>query len=223
MTMTYSTQYKIRELGLTGIVSPPLSHSSDIAFLEWKRACDKSQTDLKSLKHIFISSIVTPSTQDIVATILKDMGKPITTKDDVWGKQLPGWAQKLTIQSDSDEGKAILGTVQLKGIMWMLVQHREHLGRKAVRSISIFRGNSAATALGGVQGPTFYIELEDLQSGAVAGPSGSAQSGSKQSGSQQQSGSKQSGSQQQSGSKQSGSQQSGSKQSGSKQSGSKQS
>ena len=183
MTMMYTTKYQIDLQGLEGIESPPLSRSSDIAFLEWKRACDKSKTDLKSLKHIFISVVVTPETRHVVATILKDMGKPITDAADVWANQLPGWAQKLTFHPDSDEGKVMFGTIQLKGIMWMLVQHREHLGHKAIKSVSIFRGGPPETDYGPPFGPTFYIELEDVQSGA--GPSGAGQSGSKQSGSKQ--------------------------------------
>lgn len=96
-----------------------------------------------------------------MASILQTMGKPVADRNDVWNNQLPKWDQRLTFQPTSDEGKALQGTVQLQGIMWMLVQHREHLGRKAVRSISVFGGDYPA-----VYGPTFYIELEDLQSGS---------------------------------------------------------
>jgi hypothetical protein len=173
MTMMYSPQHMIQERGLVGIESPPLSHSFDMSFLEWKRACDKSRTDLKSLEHIFIHVVVTASTQNVVASILHSMGKPITDRSDVWGNQLPRWEQKLTYQPDSDEGKALLGTVQLKGIMWMLVQHREHLGQKAIKSISLFRGvypeTGPDTSGPKVHGPDFYIELEDVQSRAKVG------------------------------------------------------
>lgn len=61
----------------------------------------------------------------------------------------------------------------------MLVQHREHLGQKAITSISVFRGESHGKAAG----PTFYIELEDVQSGGeqpAAGQSEAEQSGAKQ-------------------------------------------
>ena len=179
MTMTYSTQHIIERYRLgPEVVSPPLSHNSDMTFLAWKRTCARYQTDLKSLKHIFISIIMTPETQNVVASVMQNMGCPITDRADVWNKQLPGWEQKLTFQPNSDEGKALHGTVQIKGVMWMLVQHREHLGQKAIKSISVFRGE----AHGKVSGPTFYIELEDVQSGGVqpaAGQSGAGQSRSK--------------------------------------------
>lgn len=159
MLMTYSTQRRIQQYHLAPeIVSPPLSHMSDMTFLAWKGVCAKYQTDLKSLKHIFISIIMTPETQNVVASIMQSMGTHITDREDVWNNQLHGWEQKLTFQPNSDEGKALHGTVQIKGIMWMLVQHRASLGQKAIKSISIFRGEGH----GHVSGPTFYIELEDV-------------------------------------------------------------
>lgn len=171
MTMTYSTQQKIIQYHLNEIESPPLSHSSDMAFLAWKRSCEKHQTDLKSLRHIFISIVTTPSTQNVVASILRNRGTRFTDRADLWTNQLPRWGQKLTFLHDSDEGKALHGTVQLKAITWMLVQHREHLGMKAVKSISLFRGvlpgSGAKPDI--LKGPTFYIELEDVQSGANVG------------------------------------------------------
>ena len=163
MTMMFSTQQMIKQRGLPGIglESPPLSHSSDIAFLEWKRACEVSQTDLKSLRHIFIDTVVTMATQLVVISIMGVEGNSMTSRLDAWTYTLPPWEQKLTFQADSDERKALLGTVQLRGIMWMLVQHREHLGHKAVRSISLFRNvdpeEDRSHRTLHVMGPNFYI------------------------------------------------------------------
>lgn len=205
--MAYSTQHKIKEKQPAGIENPPLSRSSDMTFLAWKRACEKHKTDPQSLKHVFISIVMTPKTQQVVASILQKMGKPIDDRADVWGNQTPRWEQKLTFQPDSDEGKALLGTIQLKGVVWTLLQHRAHIGWKTIKSISVFRGEwsgSDRDSQTRVYGPSFYIELEDVQS--RAGPSGSGPSGSGPSGSGK------------SGSRKSGLGQSGSKQSGSKQS-----
>ena len=147
-------------------MDPPLSHHSDIAFLEWKRACAEHQRDLKSLKHIFISVVLTHATQDVVADIMNNKGWPHAGWADMWSKQLPLWEQRLSFTLDSNEGKALLGTVKLKGIVWMLIQHREHLGRKTIKTISLFRDE-----LSGIndswdadfRGPSMYIELEDIQ------------------------------------------------------------
>jgi hypothetical protein len=98
----------------------------------------------------------------------------------------------LTVEADTDEYLALLASVQLKGIMWMLLQHREQLGHKTITRISVFKdevtGEVGYDALH--RGPCVYIELGDVQSGAgntgagpsgagkaVAGPSGSGPSG----------------------------------------------
>lgn len=129
-----------------------------MTFLEWKRACTKYNTDPKTLKHIIISVIKTDSTQQVVTHIT---GR--TTSD--WGS-LPLWPQKLTFQPDSDEGKALLGTIQLKGIMWMLIQHREQLGKKAIKTICVFKDDMTGKSEmydPEKRGPSLYVELEDVE------------------------------------------------------------
>lgn len=163
ITQAYSTQYWIQteHLDQEGIESPPLSHKSDIAFLEWKRVCAKYRTDTKHLKHIILSVITTPATQKVVKQIFQDHGRTVSD----WTK-LPLWEQRLTFGPDSNEGKALLATVQVKGIMWMLIQHRQQLGKKAIKQISVFKDeitgmdDDHATEL---RGPSFYLELEDVQ------------------------------------------------------------
>lgn len=92
-----------------------------------------------------------------------------------WG-DFPPWNQRLTVEADTDEYLALLASVQLKGIMWMLLQHREQLGHKTITKISVFKdevtGELGYDALH--RGPCVYIELGDVQSGA--GPSGFAKS-----------------------------------------------
>lgn len=163
ITLAYSTQYWIEKDNLhqRGIVSPPLSHESDMLFLDWKRACAKHHVDPKSLKHIFISTIQASETQQVVEHVFHDHGKTLTSWNEV-----PLWEQKLTFEPDTDEGKALLATTQVKSIMWMLVQHRESLGKKAIKQMSVFKDE-----LTGIdddhdaryRGPSLYLELEDVQ------------------------------------------------------------
>jgi hypothetical protein len=139
--------------------SPPLSHCSDMTFLESKRACTKYNTNLKTLKHTFIAMVQTHATQEVVNHILGRTGYDWST--------LPAWPQRHTFQTSTIEGETLLGTVQLKTIMWMLIQHREHLGKKAVKTISVFKddmtGGSGAANHPEGRGPAIYIELEDIQ------------------------------------------------------------
>lgn len=88
------------------------------------------------------------------------------------GFQLTGWAdlrpwnQRITVEPDTDEYLALFASTQVKGIMWMLLQHREQLGKKTIKSISVFKddvtGEPGYDALH--RGPSIYLELEDVQS-----------------------------------------------------------
>jgi hypothetical protein len=164
-------------------VSPPLSHKSDATFLEWQRACEKTNANLKTLKHIFLSVITTEATQQVVDKIY---AKKTGFASRGWA-DFPVWNQRITVEPDSDEFLALLASIQVKGIVWMLLQHREQLGQKTITKMSVFKdevtGEPGYDALH--RGPCLYIELGDMQSGAGktgAGPSGAGPSGAGPSG-----------------------------------------
>lgn len=159
-------------------MSPPLSHKSDANFLEWQRACEKTNTNLKTLKHIFLSVITTDATQQIVDKIYAEKTGFASRG---WA-DFPVWNQRMTVEPDSDEFLALLASVQVKGIVWMLLQHREQLGQKTITKMSVFKdevtGEPGYDALH--RGPCLYIELGDVQSGAgkpAAGKTGTGPSG----------------------------------------------
>lgn len=143
ITLGYSTKYVIERYGLDdkGVHSPPLSHKSDIAFLEWKRACTKYGVNTRGLKHVFLSVILTEETQKAVKDVLERKGKAIEGFD-----ELPDWREAECLTLDTVYGKAMLGTIQLQGIAWMLLQHREHLGRKTIKQICIFKDTNTEDA-----------------------------------------------------------------------------
>lgn len=149
-------------MGENKVVSPPLSHKSDMAFLEWKRACTKYNTNPKVLKHIFLSVIMTDSTQQVVDHVFHSkMGRVLSSWSD-----LPLWDQRLTLQPNTEEFDALLATVQLKGIMWMLLQHREQLGKKYIKKMCIFKDEITGVVPDNDpedRGPSIYLELEDVQ------------------------------------------------------------
>lgn len=135
--------------------SPPLSHESDMAFLDWMRACNAHHTDPKSLKHIFLSIILNDTTKEVVKKALANKSYNI---DDDWVR-LPSWDGRVTFELDSKEGRAVLATFQVKGIMWMLIQHRHHLGMKKFKRISVFKDSDPERE---VRGPSVHLELEDI-------------------------------------------------------------
>ena len=118
ISVAYSTQYWIDMKGPDkhfGSESPPLSHKSDMAFLDWKRACTKYKTNTNTLKHIFLSVITTPATKEVVHHVYEaKMGHLLPSMGD-----LPLWDQRITVEPGTDESFAIFATVQVKGIMWI--------------------------------------------------------------------------------------------------------
>jgi hypothetical protein len=185
ISLAYSTQYWIEKKDFDkhlGIESPPLSHQSDMAFLEWKRACTKYNTNTNTLKHIFFSVIRAHEMQEVVHHIhTAKTGREMESMSD-----LPLWDKRITLEPGTDEFLALFATVQVKGIMWMLLQHREHLGHKTIKKMCIFLDERT-----GVdddyepRGPSIYIELGDVQSGAGktgAGPSVAGKTGAGPSG-----------------------------------------
>jgi len=144
------------------IVSPPLSHKSDMAFLDWKRACAKYATNPNTLRHIFLSNIKFEATQQAVQYVFNaKMGHFPSSWSD-----LPLWDQKMTFLPDTEGYQALLATVQLKGIFWMLLQHREQLGKKSIKEISIFKDDIMGIGEGNDpedRGPSIYIEVENVE------------------------------------------------------------
>lgn len=155
ITYAYSTQAIIEELGLIGKTNPPMSHLSDFAFMEWERACSFHDVELETLKHMFLSVIETHSTQDVVHRVLADKtAKPIESWSD-----LAQWEGRECFTHASAGWHALLGTIQVKGIMWMLLQHRAQLGRKKIKTICVFRDTNEKQT---DRGPSMYLELEDV-------------------------------------------------------------
>lgn len=106
--------------------------------------------------------IATDSTQQVVKKIFQDQGRPLNRWAD-----LPAWDQKATFLPDSDEGKALLATTQVKTIFWMLIQHRRHLGKKAIKKICVFKDDVTGTNdhwyPDDKRGPSFYVQVEDVE------------------------------------------------------------
>jgi hypothetical protein len=75
-TMSFSTQFGIEKSNLAsnGIISPPLSHASDMTCSEWLKVCAKYNTNIKTLKHMFIISIFTESTRQLFRQVLYELG-----------------------------------------------------------------------------------------------------------------------------------------------------
>lgn len=156
ITLGYSTDYVIRKhkLHLNEIQSPPLSHKSDLIFLEWKRACAASHSSMKNLKHIFLAVILTPETHEAVRLIYSKTGKELSSF-----AALPKWAAKDCWTPEEESGRVLLGTIQVQGLVWMFLQHRAGLGKKRVKRLCVF-GDENEVDVG--RGPSVYVEVRGV-------------------------------------------------------------
>lgn len=131
-----------------------------MAFLDWKRACMKYNINPQTLNHIFITVIQTPETAEVFKHIFSRLGRTLNDLGD-----FPTWEHKLTFMPDTDDGKALMATAQLKGVFWMLMQHREELGRKTFDKIFVFKdddsGSGDEVPLRD-RGPTMHVMLKAL-------------------------------------------------------------
>ncbi|CAI9628589.1 unnamed protein product [Alternaria burnsii] len=91
---------------------PLLRHSSDVAFLQYLSSFHSPLVQPISLNYIFRIQIQNSGTFLVLNKIIMMHGRSMY---ELW----PG----ITIDIQSEEGKAILGTPHGSGVAWMLIQH----------------------------------------------------------------------------------------------------
>ncbi|KAF1986239.1 hypothetical protein K402DRAFT_421448 [Aulographum hederae CBS 113979] len=130
--------------------TPPLSRWSDITWLTWERLAAAANKPTSSLRHIIRREISNPTTQAILTSILARTSYP----QDI--PLLPGtWPGPLTVSMDSDAGKALLASPNGYGVAWMLVERREAMGAKRVKSATCLRDGEGKWSVG--------FEIEDVE------------------------------------------------------------
>jgi hypothetical protein len=124
---------------------PDLQHWSDIAYLQALHLSSPSNRvppgssrpapgAIKNLKYIVRHDIENPSTNAIIHVLIQhyitspcsynifDTGCPYCSQHIIW----PG----LTFELDTEEGLALLGTPNGRGVVWLLNQHAELMGKR---------------------------------------------------------------------------------------------
>jgi hypothetical protein len=101
---------------------PALKFWSDVVYLQWKMHSSPEST----LKYVLRHNIMNPVTASIVEAI--NIANSTTTLE--W----PGTSYAAT----SEEGQALLGTPNGSGVAYLLVQHKQELGRKTIEKITVF-------------------------------------------------------------------------------------
>ncbi|KAF1914819.1 hypothetical protein BDU57DRAFT_596691 [Ampelomyces quisqualis] len=105
---------------------PRLRFFSDIMWAYWVRDNPK----IKDIRYFFVLGISNDQTNQVIASVLQKKGKTLSA----W----PG----LTVGTESDEGKALLGSPNGATFAYFLLQHKAQLGYKTISKVTIFRPDS---------------------------------------------------------------------------------
>ena len=130
---------------------PALGHWADIAFIAWQERCRENQKPVTGLKHVFRCQISNQETLKVVRALC---GQAQLTDC---------WVQNRTYDPDSDEGKALIGTPNGASVAWLLLKHRQNLGRKRITRVTLMANPEM---LNGTEllsdSPHLCFDLEDV-------------------------------------------------------------
>lgn len=110
---------------------PDLQLWSDVVFLEWAKRAGGADS-IKDLKFVLRLWIVNVETCDVIAHALRRL-HPAREES-----RLVHFENEADIPVESEEGKALLGTPNGRGVAWLLVRHRRQLGRKTVAGVRVW-------------------------------------------------------------------------------------
>lgn len=125
--------------GMAGVAPgkfPNLSRVSDVIWLEWAHLAGDQ---VQKLRYIISVEIANSATNNLIAWIIAQ--NPYDATD------VPEWANRITFDpATTADGKRLLGSPNLLGFTYMIYQHKQQLGNKKVKSISIFKGDPIRAA-----------------------------------------------------------------------------
>lgn len=123
------------------MLKPELSRLSDIWWLLWTKICSLSETDPRDLRYIIQKSVINESTQTVLARVLQ-LWWP--AEPEISQGRAPRWPGKL-IMRDMAGFDALLGTENLWGVPYLLVQRCAVLGRREVKGIRVYNPDPRTT------------------------------------------------------------------------------
>ncbi|KXS99094.1 hypothetical protein AC578_3522 [Pseudocercospora eumusae] len=131
----------------------PFQKWSDVVWVSREEASAKYKEDnagksIKNLEHVFRYNIITDSTEDVLKLVT---GEQDARHVGMW----PGVSYPIA----EPQGLALLGTVHGAGVAWMLSQHKEAMGVRAIDRVNVFNCNAGNR-------PTWcmYLHISDVTS-----------------------------------------------------------
>lgn len=149
--------------------NPPeqLNKYSDILYLTYSRIAAKHDGDISDLKYILFHNIQEQATWAAILAVLArrgQLGEPEGEKG-LCKPQISYWPG-LLIEAKSDEASldeiaALLATPLGKTLAWLLIQHKEKLGKKEIVAVNIFKSRHADNFNNDFWKPSLLFRLGD--------------------------------------------------------------
>jgi len=101
---------------------PDLQRWADVAFLAYQERCGAEQKSVKGLSRVFRCEINNEESLETTSSVC-EMDSFVENK-----------MYTEIYQPDSRQGKALIGMLNGAGVAWMLLRHRDQLGRKVIQT-----------------------------------------------------------------------------------------
>ncbi|KAH6621762.1 hypothetical protein C7974DRAFT_315357 [Boeremia exigua] len=111
---------------------PALNQFSDVAWIGWDAVTREEGEDIKGLRYFLAVGIVNPFTKRVIRRAM-----------DTKGWELSPWPGH-TFERQWFETRAIIGTPNVQGFAYMLIQHKDVLGNMFIDKVQVFRANTAS-------------------------------------------------------------------------------
>jgi hypothetical protein len=116
---------------------PQLKNWSDLTFLIWMKLTESRPERHSELKYVFRNMVQSESTKNIVATILRNRA-PANMKSQPGIGYAPDQDHPVVLMPGDENFDALLSSDNVKGVAYLLFQHKDVFGEKTIKKLSIW-------------------------------------------------------------------------------------
>lgn len=129
---------------------PDLQHWADVAFIAYKEQCKLDSVLVTGLRYVFRCEIKNEETLKVIRAICDRFpGLPLTMN-------------MMTFDASSAQGKALIATPNGAGVVWMLLRHRQYLGKMLIKQVILMANPELLSGTSPrYDGPHLCFELAD--------------------------------------------------------------
>lgn len=127
---------------------PRCGRWSDVTFLQWQKMAGQN---IGNLRHVFHTTVTNDETLEVMEGVLGE------EPEWYFYDEYNGLANGLSFYPGGDDFNSLLYTPNVRGLAWLLIQHKPQLGHKRISKITLFGKRSAEVAYAAI-----YLEIESV-------------------------------------------------------------